>query len=64
VLGPGAPPAVVPAASATVLTLPELVLRPNNQCSTSELATPGTDARAAALDETQKGLARCSLERR
>jgi hypothetical protein len=34
VLGLGAPPAVVPAASAAVLTLPELVLRPNNQCST------------------------------
>src|SRR6266705_2214719 len=42
----------------------ELTRGPNNQCSTSELATPGTDARAAALDETPKGLARCSLERR
>ena len=63
-LGLRTPPAVVPAAFAAVLNLPELMLRPNNQCSTSELATPGTDARAAALDETQKGLARCSLERR
>src|SRR6267154_6549585 len=42
----------------------ELTRGPNNQCSTNELATPGTDARAAALDETQKGLAKCSLERR
>jgi len=33
----------------------ELTRGPNNQCSTSELATPGTDARAAALDETLGG---------
>jgi hypothetical protein len=33
----------------------ELTRGPNNQCSTSELATPGTDAREAALDETPRG---------
>jgi hypothetical protein len=34
VLGPHTPPAVVPCRHAAVLNLPELVLRPNNQCST------------------------------
>jgi hypothetical protein len=34
VLGLRTPPAVVPAANAAVLNLPELALRPNNQCST------------------------------
>ena len=33
----------------------ELTREPNNQCSTSELATSGTDARTTALDETPRG---------
>ena len=38
VLGPRAPLTVVPGRKRPVLNLPELVLEPNNQCSTSELA--------------------------
>src|SRR5437763_13127264 len=39
VLGLRTPPAVVPAASATVLTLPSWLPRPNNQCSTRSAFT-------------------------
>jgi hypothetical protein len=45
VLGLRTPPAVVPAACAAVLNLPELALRPNNQCSTSELPSRDTHPR-------------------
>jgi hypothetical protein len=64
VLGQRTPHSRVPSRRGGCTNGRELTRGPNNQCSTSELATPGTDARAAALDETPKGLARCSLERR
>ena len=64
VLGQRTPHSRVPSRRGGRTNGRELTRGPNNQCSTSELATPGTDARAAALDETPKGLARCSLERR
>ena len=37
-LGPRTPLTVVPGRKRSVLNLPELMLEPNNQCSTSELA--------------------------
>src|SRR5262249_52257072 len=64
VLGQRTPRSRVPSRRGGRTNGRELTRGPNNQCSTSELATPGTDAQAAALDETPRGLARCSLERR
>jgi hypothetical protein len=64
VLGQRTPHSRVPSRRGGRTNERELTRGPNNQCSTSELATPGTDARATALDETPKGLASCSLERR
>src|SRR5262249_4964692 len=72
VLGPCAPLTVVPCRgacnTAAVLTLPELVPRPNNQCSTHEL--PPRNIRPELwlwtlhLPREWVTSARCSLERR
>ena len=48
-LGPRAPRTVVPYRKRHVLSLPELMLRPNNQCSTSEL--PSQDAACDRVPE-------------
>jgi hypothetical protein len=64
---PARPPGQAFRAASGRTNLPELTLRPNNQCSTNEQRHLETDARDVALDANRRHAgdrARCSLERR
>jgi hypothetical protein len=64
---PARPPDQAFRAASGRTNLPELTLRPNNQCSTNEQRHLETNARDVALDANRRHAgdrARCSLERR